>query len=411
MQFADLVDFYGLPARDRGQERPRLVQPSRAAAALGRARGRLRRGRRQRLAFLDATFPWQRSGFRYHEAAAIHDLLPDTLFFSMWEMTDPFPAPVHPLAELPTIAPGAGITDAYGVFQIFLEGLCGMEPTTDEEAGHPFRPFDMSAVFERSGIRLHGSVYPGGGFTPTPHGLARVRELAARLDTTFSYVREVLDTVPGVTEVDQAFTETRFYVVSSERWERPRPLTCLFAADAPPRKGLDVALEAFRDLEPEAFHLHVVGPHEQRRDELPPGLATFHGWLSPAELRELHREVHVFLSPVKAEAAGPPGSYQGVTDGFPTQAAADAMSSGCLLVSANPAADHRVLEPEVHYLERVARPAAVRATLERLAADPAWARRVASAGSERLRSRMDVRHGAAQKLAAMGFSSDIAAVR
>jgi hypothetical protein len=402
VRFADLVEFYDLPARNPAQPPPALAAPGRFDA-LRRARRRLGRDGRQRLAFLDATFPWERSGFRYHEALAIHQLLPDTLFFSMWELTDPFPVEVHPLADFASIAPRAGVTDAYGVFQIFLEGLCGMAPTTEEDATHPFRGLDLSRVLGPAGIRLHGSIYPGGGFTPTDHGLARVRELVGRLDLTFSYVREVLDAVPGVIEVDQAFTETGFYAPSAERWEQTRPLTCLFAADAPPRKGVDVALEAFRDLDPAAYHLHVVGPHLERRDELPREIATFHGWLSPAQLRELHRETHVFVSPVKAEPPGPPGSYRGVTDGFPTQAAADAVSSGCLLVSANPAADRRVLERDVHYLERAAEPAALRETLERLAADPAWAQRIAIAGSERLRSRMDVRIGVAQKIAAMGF--------
>lgn len=401
MDFAGMVDHFGLPARDRLQPRPQLVQPTIPQRAAARLRGRLRRepGDR-RLAYLDNMFPWERSGFRYHEAHAIHELLPDTLFFSMWELTDPFPAPVHPLADFPRIATAGGITDAYGVFQLFLEGICGMRPDDMDS----FVGLDLSATLSAARIRLHGSIYPGGGFVPSPEGLARTRALARRLDSAFSYVPEVLAEVPGAIPVSQAFTATRFYGATGERWQTSRPLVCLFAADAPPRKGLDIALAAFRELDPQAFHLHVVGPHEHRRAELPERLATFHGWLSPRELRALHREVHVFLSPVSAEPPGPDGSHRGVVDGFPTQAATDAMSSGCLLVSANPLGDHRVLTPGEHYRE--CRPDAVllRAEIEAVAADMTAAERVAGAGAARVRDRMDVRRGAAEKLAHMGFA-------
>ena len=404
MDFTTMADHFGLPARDRAQPRPELARPSPVWQAAGLLRGRLRRARRgRRLAYLDNMFPWERSGFRYHEALAIHELLPDTLFFSLWDLTDPFPAPVHSLADFPSIAPAAGVTDAYAVFQLFLEGLVGMRAG---KAGEPqaFEGPDISHVLTRSGIRLHGSIYPGGGFVPTAEGLARTRELTGRLDSAFSYVPEVLAAVPGVTPVSQAFTATAFYSPTTARWERPRPLVCLFAADAPPRKGLDVALAAFRELDPAAFHLHVVGPHEHRRNDLPEQIATFHGWLSPRALRALHERVHAFLSPVSAEPPGPSGSFQGVTDGFPTQAAADAVSGGCLLISANPAADHRVLAPGEHYLEVAPDPELLRRALCDVAADIDAARRVAAAGSARLRERMDVRGGIAEKLAHMGFA-------
>ena len=252
---------------------------------------------------------------------------------------------------------------------------------------------------------MHGTIFPGGGFTPTPDGYERARALASRLDTTFSYVPEVLENVAGVTSVPQALTEIRFYGQTAERWESPRPLVCMFAGDAPARKGVDVALSALAELDPSEFHLHVVGPHEHRRDDFPAELVTFHGWLSPAQLRDLHRRVHVFLSPVSAEPPGPPMSYRGVTDGFPTQAAADAMSSGVLLVSANPAQDHRVLKPDAHYIERSPTPAAMREALVGLADDLGGAQRVAQAGSDRVRARMDVREGIAGKLNDMGLGA------
>lgn len=405
--FAEIAARQRLPARDPSQRRPELVQPARLRRLGGRLRGAVRRRvRGRRLAYLDNMFPWARSGFRYHEALAIHELLPDTLFFSQWELDDPFPAPVHPLAELPVRAPAAGVTDAYGVFQLFLEGLVGMHPEGGEEP-YAFAGLDISAVLAREQIRLHGCIYPGGGLVPTPEGLTRTRALAARLDSTFSYVPEVLAAVPGATSISQALTATSFYRLEHARWRTPRPFVCLFAADSPPRKGLDVVLAAFRELDPAAFRLHVVGPHEHRRGELPEQLATFHGWLPPERLRALHHEAHAFVSPVSAEPPGPPGSFLGVTDGFPTQAAADAISSGCLLVGSNPAADHRVLMPGEHYRECAPDPLSLRATLRELAGDMAATQRLAAAGSARLRSRCDVRRGVAEKLAHMGF--DIAA--
>ena len=404
--FADFVERYRVSARDPHQPWPQLQTPGPVAKRIARASG-ARRQRRQgrRLAYLDSTFPWERSGFRYHEALALHELRPDTLFFSMWEMTDPFPAPVLPLAEFPEQALRGGVTDVYAVFSLLLEGLCGMRAELDEPP-HPMEGLDISSFAATAGIRVHGTIFPGGGFTNTAHGLERARELARRLDSAFSYVPEVLENVPGVTYVPQALTEVRFYTQTEERWRAPRPLTCLFAADSEPRKGIDVALAAFAELDPAEFHLHVVGPHEDRRGELPAELASFHGWLDPAQLRELHRRAHVFVSPVAAELPGPPGSYRGVTDGFPTQAASDAIGSGVLLVSANPVGDHRVLTPDQHYLERPATAEAFRATLRELAADPERARRLAAAGSSRVRERMDVRKGIATKLKAIGIETD-----
>lgn len=403
--FSEFVDVYRLPARDPQQRWPRLQTPGPLARGLYGARGALRRRRRgRRLAYLDSTFPWERSGFRYHEALSLFALRPDTLFFSMWELTDPFPVPVHPLAEFPKLALREGVTDVYAVFSLFLESLCGLRREPAEP--HPMEGLDISEFAAAAGIGIHGTIFPGGGFTATPHGLEQARALSSRLTTTFSYVHEVLENVPGVTYIQQALTEVQYYERTVERWTRPRPLVCLFAADPSPRKGLDVALAAFADLDPDRFHLHVVGPHEHRRAEFPAELMTFHGYLSPAQLRDLHRDVHVFLSPVSAEPPGPPGSYQGVTDGFPTQAAADAMSSGALLLSANPAQDHRVLTPGAHYLERPPTAEAFRAALFALADDPGRTREIAEAGSDRLRAEMDVRKGVAAKLRAIGLEAD-----
>ncbi|MDX6645631.1 MAG: hypothetical protein QOK40_1358 [Miltoncostaeaceae bacterium] len=269
--FADMVRHFQLPARDPTQPRPEVAHPPRWRAAADRIRGEARRRRRgRRLAYLDSMFPWERSGFRYHEAEVILQMLPDTLFFSLWELTDPFPAPVHPLAEFLRIAPAAGVTDApMRCSSSYSKGSAACVPA----GGRPptMEGPNLWGGLRAARIRLHGGIYPGGGFVPSPEELARTGLLASRLHTTFSYVPEVLSEVPGVTPVDQAFTKTHFYVPTSERWERHGPLVCLFAADAPPRKGVDVALAAFRGLDEGRFHLHVVGPHEHRRTSFPPG--------------------------------------------------------------------------------------------------------------------------------------------
>ena len=396
-----MIAHYRIPVRD--PDRPALAPsvPSGARRRLLRMRGRRHVGER-RLAYLDSHFPWRHSGFRYNEARAFLELRPDTLFFSTWELTDPFPARVHPLADFPRVALAAGITDVYAPFQLFLEGLCGLRPPENGRTPHPIEGPNLSQFLRDEGIRVHGCVYPGGGFVDTPEGYERVDALAARLDTLLTYVPEILERVPGAVEIPQALSDPRFYRHSYSRWDEPSPTVCLFAADSPPRKGNDVALEAFAGMD-DRFHLHVVGPHSHRAGELPAGRATFHGWLSPDALRDLHRSVHVFLSPVRAEAPGPPGSFEGVTDGFPTVAATDAMCSGCLLVSANPARDDRVLQPDVHYVEVPAEAAAIRAALERVAASPHPAREIADRGSAVVRERMDIRDGVAAKLAAMGL--------
>src|ERR1700722_13524547 len=89
---------YGMPLRDSCQPRPQLHRPSRVASLATRVRRLARRPARS-LAFLDSTFPWRMSGFRYHEAVAILEARPDTLFFSTSEMTDPFPVPVYSMAS------------------------------------------------------------------------------------------------------------------------------------------------------------------------------------------------------------------------------------------------------------------------------------------------------------------------
>lgn len=398
----EMALHYRMPLRDPSQARPQLRRPPRSNVFVAKTRRMIARGRARRLAVLDSTFPWRMSGFRYHEAAAILAARPDTLFFSTYEMTDPFAVPVYALADFPEIALREGITDAYGVFLWFLAGLVGLGPSSSGGAPHPMEGLDISDTLLSQDIRLHGSLLPGGGFLDTEDSYRWAAEVIERLDTSFSFTEEVLSRFPSVLRVPAAYTDTHLYARSSERWRAPEPIVCLFAADAPPRKGLGAALAAFSGLE-SGFHLHVVGPHQHHRAALPPQRATFHGWLEPGQLSELHRQVHVFLSPVSVESPGPAGSGQGMTDGFPTQAGVDAMSSGCLLISSNPLGDHRVFEPGIHYVECDPDPESLRESLLALAGSPETMRRIADSGSQRVRERMDARFGVEAKLEQIGL--------
>jgi len=144
---AEFAAAYGAPWRTPPQQ---LRYARRAAGRLCSAIGALRRARRRRLAYLDGHFPWARSGFRYGDAIALHELPPDTVFFSMYEMTDDFPEPVQPLADFPRLAPLLGITDAYGTFLDFGLGLLGV-PRPDGYPAGPIDGLDISRSWRASG--------------------------------------------------------------------------------------------------------------------------------------------------------------------------------------------------------------------------------------------------------------------
>jgi hypothetical protein len=95
-------------------------------------------------------------GVRYHEAAAILEQRPDTLLFSTYEMTGPFPAAVH------------------------RPGRPGPEPRCF--GPYPMEGLDLSDTLASQGIRLHGTLLPGGGFLSTEEGFRWAGQLIERLD-------------------------------------------------------------------------------------------------------------------------------------------------------------------------------------------------------------------------------------
>lgn len=402
MNHAQFIAAYDVPVVD--PTAPALIAPTvpgpfetRRLRLVGALRRRLR-GRR--LAYLDSHFPWQASGFRYADALALHEARPDTAFFSAHATTDPFPTPVLPLAEFPRLAPRLGITDVYCVFLDFAAGLLGL-PRHDGGQS-PIAGPDLMATLRTHSIRVHVSVPPGGGFVHTADSLARVHALSEAADQLLSWVPEILEAAPMATPIAPAVIDTSFYPARPIDLTR-RPVELLFAADAKARKGLDVALATQRRIAGElGTRLHVVGPHDAAVHDDVPGV-TFHGWLSREGLRTLHRRCSIFLSPVRRER--PDEDDGGVTDGFPTAAAAEAMSSGCLLVTANPVGDHRTLEPGIHHLEPDATDEAFAAAVRRAIGEPHAAARIAAAGAARVRERMDVRRGARERLRLLGLDA------
>jgi hypothetical protein len=387
MDHSEFVARYDVPVLVPDAPRPTLQWSRRGEGRARSLAGRVRRVRHGgRLAYIDSHFPWRRSGFRYADALALLEARPDTVFFSMYEMRDPFPAPVLPLAQFPRLAPSLGVTDVYGVFLDFMAGVVGLRRDSGAPAG-AIEGLDLSGVLRNEGMRVHAGLYPGRGFTVTEHGLAEARRLVAAADQVLSWAPAVLEHVPGVKAIEPAIVDTAFYAATARDFGA-RPLRLLFAADATPPKGLGVALAAVRELAGERVHLHVVGPHQ------PPASAdpqvTYHGWLEPNALRELHARSHAFLSPE--------------TDGFPTAAAAEAASSGCLLISANPDGDDRVMRAGVDHLEPAATPEAFAGAIRGVLADPEAAAAVAESGARRVRERLDVRVGAAARLALMGLA-------
>src|SRR4051812_9321083 len=403
VRHADFIAEYDVPVADPAAPRPVLRWSRRGEGRVRSALGDARVGvRGPRLAYIDSHFPWSRSGFRYADALALHEARPDTLFFSMYEMRDPFPAPVLPLADFPRLAPGLGVTDVYGVFLGFMAGILGLRNDREGEP-EPIQGLDLSRVLHRHGIRAHAGLYPGGGFVATEAGVADARRLVAAADRVLSWSPAVLEHVPGVTEIEPAILDTAFYA-QGPRDFGARPLELLFAADAKPRKGLAVALAALRLLAGEPVHLHVVGPHDPASWDGPADRVTFHGWLQREGLRELHRRCHAFLSPVTAELPGDPSGDGGITDGFPTAAAGEAVSSGLLLLTANPDADHRAMRPGVDHLEIPATAEAFADGVRGILADPGAAAAIAASGARRARERLDVRVGARARLEAMDLA-------
>ena len=348
---------------------------------------------------VDSHFPWLLSGFRYHEAEEFLRRRPDTLFFSLFRLTDPFPTAVHSLASFPTVAPAAGVTDIHLVFLNWAAGVLGVEGEPEFPSVPGARAdVSLSEPLERWGILAHSTLYPGGGLFPDTDASV-IAEVAQRSANVFTTVPRVADIVPDAIPTSVP-VPARFY------WHEPREeagdLRLVFVADDRPRKGLKTLLDAIPQLGT-GFHLDVVGPHERHETRLKAAGAELHGWLSPARLREVLWTSDVIVAPATRDLAEDGYGDTGLVDGFPTTAARVAMVAGCCLVGSNPTSDYSMLKPGIDYVEVPERdPDALASTILALRADPARRRRVACHGAESIRLHCDVSAVVALKLERMG---------
>jgi glycosyltransferase involved in cell wall biosynthesis len=361
-----------------------------------------RAGTRRRLAVVDSHFPWTVSGFRYHEGEEFLRRRPDTLFFSLYEMTDPFPTRVYPLAEFPTRAAAAGVTDVYMVFFNWAAGILGVAgPDGFREIAGAREDISLLPAMTRWGMRAHVTIYPGGGLFPdTPK--SAVEEIARRSATIFTTVDEVAEVVPNAIRTTVPVPGDFYGFRSRRLTRRPR---LVFVGDDRPRKGLGTLLDAM-ELAGCDYELDVVGPHERHLDRLVRLGARLHGWLEPEELRKVLWECDVVVAPATVDRPEDGYGDTGVIDGFPTTAARVAMLTGCCLVGSNPSADTSLLQPGLHYLEFPERdPAGLAHVLQQLATDDDLRARIATAGAEMLRSQCDVGRVVVAKLEHMGLAA------
>ncbi|MDY7991540.1 glycosyltransferase [Paenibacillus polymyxa] len=139
--------------------------------------------------------------------------------------------------------------------------------------------------------------------------------------------------IPGI-------INTHFYKL--EKKPVKLPLQIVFCADRAVRKDFPTLAQAFNMLD-ENFHLHIVGNWGEELNTLKNDNYTFHGTLNPLQLRQLYKKCNIFVSCSTQDTFA--------WDGFPTTAAAEAIATGCILVSTNSRNDERILEAGEDYFK------------------------------------------------------------
>jgi glycosyltransferase involved in cell wall biosynthesis len=344
----------------------------------------------RRLAVVDMRFPWRISGFRYWDAFEILRQRPDTLFFAWQVWEDDFPAPVFPFTEFEAMARREGITDVYCVFLNLTLSLLGCSTLPSGESipgGMPF--FDVGSLLSERGIRVHSVLYPGGGLGPdTPTEF--LRRVGERCATVFTNAEEVRAAIPGTLPVGP-IVNTDFYRYVGRVPSRPIELT--FSHYNAARKNFPVLAEAFNRLD-DAFHLNLVGNWESELHRLTNPHYTFYGMLDPERVNEIHRSSLAFI------ACSSQDQYS--VDGFPTASAADAMATGCLVISTNHRKENEALKKSVHYVEiEVDSADSLHEALLWLRDHTSDALAIAAAGAATARRLFDSRRVVASKLSAI----------
>jgi glycosyltransferase involved in cell wall biosynthesis len=297
----------------------------------------VRRGTR-RLAVVDTYFPWKQSGFRYWENVEIFRQRPDTLFFTVVPNQDEFPTRVYNFSEFIPMALSHGITDIYCVFLNLALSLIGRIHLADGQSipGSNVN-LNLGPFIESHKINLHTTLYPGGGLSPsTPIDLLQIDHYYS---TLFTNIHEVLTHFPNSIYVP-GMINTNYYSYIPK--QDVRPIQLIFSAHQGVRKNFPFLAHIFNQLDP-SFHLHIIGNWEDHLHLLTNPNYTYHGLLDPDHIRPIYQRSHVFIS----------CSTQDIEafDGFPTTAAADAMATGCVLVTTNARHDRYVLMSGQDYIE------------------------------------------------------------
>ncbi|MDQ0418354.1 glycosyltransferase involved in cell wall biosynthesis [Croceifilum oryzae] len=336
--------------------------------------------KKRRLAVIDTYFPWKLSGFRYWESYEILKHRPDTLFFASQLNVDEFPAKVFPFSQFQQVAEEEGITDVYCVFLNLTLSLLG----------HPIAPgsnasLNIRSFLDQNNIKLHSTLYPGGGLNPsTPN--EHILLAAEGCETVFSNIREVLDIVAKSKLVTAAInTDYYSYLPKAETL----PIELVFCAYNAPRKGFDMLVEAFNQLDLN-FHLHLIGDWDNQLYKLQNPNYTFYGPLNPTDLLPIYRKSHVVIN-----CSIPDGE---ALDGFPTTAASDAMATGCLLITTNPRNDTYFIQPNADYL-RVSSSQEIVNFLNWIKADLSSALQIGISGAKKIHESYSCRANVSKKLA------------
>jgi glycosyltransferase involved in cell wall biosynthesis len=306
------------------------------------------------LAIVDIQFPKLLSGFRYWENYEFYKIDKSILFFSVYKTSDYFPADVLPLESIKEHQ----VTDIYCIFLSHALGLLDYPLKIPGKLN-----YGLSGFIRDRNISIHTTIGPGGGYEDVSHWNQVVKGLKFLRDhpnvkSVFTNLDEVQDIIPRAHRI-AGIVNTEFYdYVPRAKSDK---LHLLFAAHRPltrAQKGLDYLTKAFNSLDPSKYHLHIVGgdwSHEIGQIKHPN--YTYHGTLLPEKLREVMYKCHIIVNP----------TYKGKVptlhrfmlhdkgcvsiDAFPTTVAAEAMATGCCMISTNPRQDHSALSPSEDYLK------------------------------------------------------------
>jgi glycosyltransferase involved in cell wall biosynthesis len=320
------------------------------------------------LAVVDTNFPLLRSGFRYWENLEFHNVDSNILFFSVNKMNDPFPAEVHPFSYFEKYP----ITDIYCMFLNHTLGLLDCPLKIPGKNNYGLSKFILS-----QNISIHTTLYAGGGFEDVTHMSQAVKGLIYLRDhpnvkSIFTNLTDVEKIIPKKSYRVAGLINTDFFVYVPR--VKSDILQLLFVAN-PPRtraqKGLSFLIKAFNRLDSSKYHLHVVGDWAREVQEIAHKNYTYYGALNPNELRSVLYKCQVIVNPayrvsvpvyrkffnnlgrripVRSRFVPRQEIYASV-DTFPLAASAEAMSTGCCLVSTNSRNDHFALDPGKDYLE------------------------------------------------------------